>query len=230
MSANKERGKTTREARLPPDASVRQVDFSQFQLKEYENISQAHFKTNEVHLTFYRYFTLITVVPITTLIVAIVTSLDSDTTEEARLVSQFLFGSFSIVLSLVGSAMILYIEGLRLDAIIYARTVNSIRSYFLDRDPDDPRFLAILPTMTDKPEFGGFGAALIMFLGCALINSCIMGLGTFAFQIDKSVALNLAAENAFAVRVSLAALAASFVLQLVVRHVLICQKETKFGQ
>ena len=37
----------------------RMDDFTQFQLKEYENISQAHFKTNEVLATFYRYSKII---------------------------------------------------------------------------------------------------------------------------------------------------------------------------
>jgi hypothetical protein len=36
-----------------PDDETKMDAFTQFQLKEYENISQAHFKTNEVLATFY---------------------------------------------------------------------------------------------------------------------------------------------------------------------------------
>ena len=46
--------------------------FTQFQLKEYENISQAHFKTNEVLATFYRYFLLIAAIPITAVGIALI--------------------------------------------------------------------------------------------------------------------------------------------------------------
>ena len=36
-----------------------------FQLREYENISTAHFKTNEMIVAFYRYYLLIMALPVT---------------------------------------------------------------------------------------------------------------------------------------------------------------------
>ena len=100
-------------------------DFTQFQFREYENISQAHFKTNEVLATFYRYFLLITVIPITTVGLALLNFSDGGISQEGRILAYFIFGISSVLLSLIGAAVISYIEGLRLDAILYARTVNS---------------------------------------------------------------------------------------------------------
>ena len=105
-------------------------DFTQFQLKEYENISQAHFKTNEVLATFYRYYLLITAIPITTIGLALLRLSEGNILDESRIIAYYTFGISTVILSIVGAAVVTYIEGLRLDAILYARVVNSIRDYF----------------------------------------------------------------------------------------------------
>jgi len=117
-------------------------DFTQFQLKEYENISQAHFKTNEVLATFYRYFLLITAIPITTIGIAVMNISDDAIGPETRELVQYIFGVSALLLSVVGAAVVSYIEGLRLDAILYARVVNSIRDYFFRKRCLDPTYLA----------------------------------------------------------------------------------------
>jgi len=43
---------------------LKMTDFSEFQLKECDNISQAHFKTNEMMVAFYRYYLLIMALPV----------------------------------------------------------------------------------------------------------------------------------------------------------------------
>jgi len=80
--------------------------------------------------TFYRYFLLITAIKITTVAVAFVHS-TGDTVEHSGSPVAFLVtGGVGAVFALVGVGMLAYIEGLRLDAILYARWVNSIRRHF----------------------------------------------------------------------------------------------------
>ena len=97
-----------------PKSGVTADDFTQFQLKEYENISQAHFKTNEVLATFYRYYLLITAIPITTIGLAILNFSSDGISQEGRILAYYLFGVSAVLLSVVGVAVISYIEGLRL--------------------------------------------------------------------------------------------------------------------
>ncbi len=74
--------------------------FSQFQLKEYENISQAHFKTIEVLATFYRYFLLITAISITTVGLALLNFSKDGISEEGRILAFLIFGVSAVLLSL----------------------------------------------------------------------------------------------------------------------------------
>lgn len=122
-------------------------DFTQYQLKEYEKISQAHFKTNEVLATFYRYFLLITAIPITTIGIAVMNISEDGIGADARVLAQYIFGISAILLSIVGAAMISYIEGLRLDAILYARVVNSIRDYFFKKPGSEEFGSSVLPRL-----------------------------------------------------------------------------------
>lgn len=53
------------------------ADFSDFQIKEYENISQAHFKTNEMVSAFFRYYIIVMAIPISSVGAAIFGKIDS---------------------------------------------------------------------------------------------------------------------------------------------------------
>jgi|GEM_PF-3518912 len=164
-------------------------DFTQFQLKEYENISQAHFKTNEVLATFYRYFLLIAAIPITAIGIAMMRISDNGIAEEGRLLVYLIFGVSTLLLSLVGSAVIAYIEGLRLDAILYARTVNSIRDYFFKLPGAGAFGEPVLPTKKNKPSYSGFGSAFIIYFACATMNATYCSAGVLALMLDSSVTL-----------------------------------------
>lgn len=154
-------------------------DFTQFQLKEYENISQAHFKTNEVLATFYRYFLLITAIPITTIGIAVINNSDGGMSSESRALVQYIFGISALLLSVVGAAVISYIEGLRLDAILYARVVNSIRDYFFKKKGNEEFGASVLPREQNRPKYDGFGAGFIMYFACAIMNATFFAAGVF---------------------------------------------------
>lgn len=163
--------------------------FTQFQLKEYENISQAHFKTNEVLATFYRYFLLIAAIPITAIGIALINLSDDGIGAEGRFLAYTIFGVSMLLLSVVGAAVIAYIEGLRLDAILYARVVNSIRNYFFKLPGAENFGKPVLPIRKDKPSYGGFGAGFIIYFACALMNSAYFGAGVLALMLDHFTSL-----------------------------------------
>lgn len=163
--------------------------FTQFQLKEYENISQAHFKTNEVLATFYRYFLLIAAIPITAIGIALINLSDDGIGAEGRFLAYVIFGVSMLLLSVVGAAVIAYIEGLRLDAILYARVVNSIRYYFFKLPGAEKFGEPVLPTQRDKPSYGGFGAGFIIYFACAIMNAAYFGAGVLALMLDHSISL-----------------------------------------
>jgi len=107
-------------------------DFTRYLLAEYENIAQAHFRTIAAISSFFRYYLLITSLPVT--LIGVFVGLSS---REQPLGILADLGSLpyvmSFVISMVGFLVLLYIINLRMDVLLYARTVNAIRKYFYDR-------------------------------------------------------------------------------------------------
>ena len=210
-----------------PESGATGDDFTQFQLKEYENISQAHFKTNEVLATFYRYFLLITAIPITTIGLVILNFSSDGISQEGRILAYYLFGVSSVLLSVVGVAVISYIEGLRLDAILYARVVNSIRNFFFDKAGAELFGKAVLPTSKNVPTYGGVGASFIIYHACAFMNSAYFSAGLLALTLDKRASLeNLKVESCHWI-VAIGALALLMAVQIGIRFWLISAKSNK---
>ena len=103
---------------------------------EYQNIAQAHFRTMEAISSFFRYYLLIMSAPIP--ILALFISLSGELQGVVNLLQNFKLLVFGIllVISLAGFFVMLYVTNLRMDAILYARTVNSIRKHFFDSAKD----------------------------------------------------------------------------------------------
>lgn len=202
-------------------------DFKRFQLKEYDNISQAYFKTNEVLATFYRYFLLIIAIPITTVGLALLNFSDAEIKQDGRILAFFIFGVSAIFLSVIGAAVILYIEKLRLNSVVYARTVNSIRDYFFKMPGADLFGEPVLPTNRDKPPFGGFGASLVLYHVCAFMNSAYFGAGILALFLDKSSSLENLNVELSQWGVAIAGFLLLMVFQVCVRGRLIADKTKK---
>ena len=202
-------------------------DFTQFQLKEYENISQAHFKTNEVLATFYRYFLLITAIPITTIGLALLNFSNNGISDEGRIFAYILFGVSAVLLSLIGAAVISYIEGLRLNAILYARVVNSIRDFFFKKPGADLFGESVLPTSKDKPSYDGFGASFIMYLACAFMNSAYFGAGLLALILDKRPTLENLKVEYCQWTVAIGGFLFLLIIQFFIRRLLILNKYKK---
>ena len=214
---------TTRENGTPAIEELTD-DFTKFQLKEYENISQAHFKTNEVLATFYRYFFLVTAIPITTIGLVLLNISNDGINQEGRILAYLLFGISAVLLSLIGTAVISYIEGLRLDAILYARVVNSIRDFFFKKPGADGFGGSVLPTSRDKPSYHGFGASFLMYHACAFINSAYFGAGLLVLILDRGQTLDkLTVENC-EWAVAIGGFSLLMIIQIVIRRLLISGK------
>jgi len=144
--------------------------FSQFQLKEYENISQAHFKTNEWISGFYRYYLTVMAISITVLTLGATKFPENEYAAllNSELVIAFLLG----MLGIFGVGVLMYIEGLRLDAVLYARVVNSVRAHFFSAGIRNTHTLEpLLPIDRSTPSFKMSGAHLPIFVAAAMFNS-----------------------------------------------------------
>lgn len=202
-------------------------DFTQFQLKEYENISQAHFKTNEVLATFYRYFLLIAAIPLTAVGIAMINLADNGIGDEGRLLGYVFFGFSTLLLSIVGAAVIGYIEGLRLDSILYARVVNSIRAYFFTLQDGDTFAKSVLPTDKAKPSYDGFGAGFIMYFACATLNASYSAVGALALSLDHTTPLVNVGLTSRQWGITVGAFIFMFVVHIVIRQRLLAGKTQK---
>jgi len=202
-------------------------DFTQYQLKEYENISQAHFKTNEVLATFYRYFLLIAAIPITTIGIAVMNISDDGIGPETRVLGQYIFGISALLLSIVGAAVISYIEGLRLDAILYARVVNSIRDYFFKKPGNEEFGPSVLPRERNRPSYAGFGAGFIIYFACAIMNATYFSAGIVVLMTDRDAPLETLALSHAQLAGAVISFCAVMTVQAIVRCRLIADKASK---
>lgn len=72
-----------------------------------------------------------------------------------------------IAVGVVGFCLCAYVIALHHDAVLYARTVNGIRAYFVARATDEEKksIVRVLPTDPNYPKFGGgtFGYVVMTF-------------------------------------------------------------------
>lgn len=136
--------------------------------------------------TFYRYYILITVIPLTTIALAVVNITGESYREEFKYFFQVIFGASIFLISMLGISVLSYIEGLRLDAILYARVVNSIREHFFNlKEAKNYSFgKPVLPTSRDVPKYQDFGAHFIIYMVCAVLNSVYGAAGVFIMYFD----------------------------------------------
>ncbi len=130
-------------------------DFKEYLLSEYSNIAQAHFKTIETISTFFRNYLVIVSIPIS--VIAVLAGVFAGpellkTLLAMRIPLSLIF----LVVSLVGLGVLLYIASLRMDAILYARTINGIRKYFYDQavlDFNTKLRMRVLPQSPSIPAY-----------------------------------------------------------------------------
>jgi hypothetical protein len=152
---------------------------SDFLLKEYERISEAHFNTsNQISLFFRYYLTLMSVPALLVLYInKDITTVENIFNTTVHFPLKPHIGCLCLLISLIGLALTIYLTKLKFEHILYARTVNGIRNYFHTNDESLKQFL-VLPTNTKKPSFIGFGFGSLVFVN-GLVNSSYLSIGLF---------------------------------------------------
>lgn len=152
--------------------------FEEFLLAEYNNISSAHFNTVSTISTFFRYYLLIVSIPISFLAVT-ATNIG---TGKVKVFTQTI-GPYipwvSFLIACIGLCILAYVINLRLDAILYARTVNGIRKHFFNKSGlsfKEERRVRLLPRSIYKPSYFE-GYFLPVVFAFSLFNSAYFGFG-----------------------------------------------------
>lgn len=130
------------------------TDFKEYLLSEYSNIAQAHFKTVDTISTFFRNYLIIVSIPIS--LIAILVSIFAGSVLKDILLIRIPLSAILLTVSLAGVGVLFYIINLRMDAILYARTINGIRKHFYDKSELDINIklrTRVLPQSPHQPAY-----------------------------------------------------------------------------
>lgn len=149
------------------DSVAGQTTFADFMKLEYEHMVDAHMNATDKLTSFFRYMLLIYSAPL--LLLA--------RTDELHKWSPWVFTA----IALVGFAVTMYMSKLRFETLLYARTVNGVRRYFLDRY-DDLDFVEsseyrVLPSQKSIPPFADLGQFSWIIVAAGFVNSVYLYLG-----------------------------------------------------
>jgi hypothetical protein len=125
-------------------------DAKSFMLKEYETIASAFFDLSRQKTEMFRFYLILVTIPITLL--AAIIGLQKQTADFFALPGLIVLVLLAI--SIAGLLMTSLIVGLRFEAIVYAKTVNLARRFFIDSNSDKKLILyTLLPNGDDYPKF-----------------------------------------------------------------------------
>jgi len=140
-----------------------------FLMEEYNNIAKAHFKSIETISTFFRYYLLIISIPISSIAYLFVNDKIQLVSDYYNIIVVSFFG-----IAIAGIIVMCYIINLRLDAVLYARVINSIRKYYFDSSEmqiDLKLKLRILPQSSYIPSYFEISYFLPVIVVLSLINT-----------------------------------------------------------
>ena len=149
-----------------------EAEFDEYLKEEYRHIAEAHFRTMEAISSFFRYYLLIMSLPVT-LIAVLISLPQSDRILDVANNFRPLFAGVFLIISFVGFCVLLYIVSLRMDAVLYARTINSIRKHFYDKpflDINKRLRTRILPQTSSQPAYTEFTYFFPVVLSFALFD------------------------------------------------------------
>lgn len=165
-----------------------------FMLKEYESIASAHFDSQSGLRQQFRFYLLIAAVPATVLGLAF---RDRPAPELEHLgmfdLPRILAWIFFAV-GILGALMLLSMINTALDASLYARTVNGIRHYFVDRaratDNDITKYLK-MPIDQRRPSYFHVRAFFWQVLFISMINSFYVVVAVQSLTGDSSLSIGI---------------------------------------
>src|ERR1700733_4946565 len=144
--------------------------FGDYQLKEYERIAEAHFKTADAISSFFRYYLVIMALPATAAAFLSWHGEREPTIHVPMDLGRPSLGLALVVVASIGYCLMLYLANLRMDGLLYARTVNGIRKYFYDNSDDSISLklrTRVLPQTPHQPayfEVRYFGPVICPFI------------------------------------------------------------------
>jgi len=175
--------------------NANQDTFAEFLRKEYDNIAQAHFKTTGMISEYIKHYLTLVTIPFSVMVVLVnldvfKNALASGTLNELSIIPVALL---FLVISFIGFLFFWYIINLRMEALLYARTINGIRKYFYDNDKTlDPishyrmRVLPQSPFIPGYREFYFFSPLVITF---SILNSLYfyISIAALVFAIGNKI-------------------------------------------
>ena len=133
--------------------------FDNYLKSEYDHIAEAHFRTIDTITAFFRYYLLIMSIPIS--LIAAFSAVAQQKSFSFEILGGYtpIVATIFIIISVAGFGVLLYLINLRMDAVLYARTVNAIRKHFYDSVPSDVMDLdlkarkRVLPQTATQPSY-----------------------------------------------------------------------------
>lgn len=173
--------------------------FGQYLLAEYSHVANAHFKMIDTISTFFGHYLLVMAIPISALGLLLPGRLMGDQPIEfTKIIAPYRFllcVAFSIV-AVAGLGMLVYIVNLRLDALLYARTINGIRKYFYDEgtiDIDAKLRMRGLPQSPQLPSFHEPRYFFPVVLAFTIVDASYLGLGLWIAEVNPWLVLSVSA-------------------------------------
>jgi hypothetical protein len=150
----------------------------EFMLKEYENIASAHFDSQNGLRQQFRFYLLISAVPLTVL--GFTFKLETDIQHIGLFDLPKLLAAAFFGIGFLGLLMLLSMIHTALDATLYARTVNGIRRYFVDRATAGGTTLnpyLKMPIALDRPRYFHIRAFFWQVILVSAVNTAYMEVG-----------------------------------------------------
>ena len=150
-------------------------DHTDFMLEEYRNIAATHDKLRDIIIRLFNYFLILAALPFT---VAGIIVKNGDFDILSAPLSLYLL---CIIVGIASFMLALAILDARLGQYRYAKTVNLVRKYFLDKEQSIKEYL-YLPVSDDVPQwtslgFVGWQVYFVIFLG-----GILLGYGIFLWE------------------------------------------------
>lgn len=162
--------------------------FKEFYLKEYEILKDAHFQTSQKITTFFQYALIIFSAPL-----ALLTS---------EYISSILLGTIFVLIGLAGYFVMIYLNQLRAESLLYARSINQIRKNFYTEfqnehgDINKTKQFLVLFTQDKKPNYHDISQFLFVVIVLGLFNSFYFGLGIYILIPLPGIYCEWAVNNA----------------------------------
>jgi uncharacterized HAD superfamily protein len=169
-----------------PDKANRD-QFAEFLRKEYDNIAQAHFKTTEMISEYIKHYLTLVTIPFSVLVVLMNLDIFKNAIASGSLDRLFIIPVYLLffVISFIGFMFFWYIINLRMDALLYARTINGIRKFFYDHDksldPIEHYRIRVLPQSPFIPGYRERYFFIPLVITFSILNSIFLFVSIEAF-------------------------------------------------